>query len=261
LAFIALLLVPIDGLGSPLKDMDRDLRGGDRSRPSKSDSEGENATDDRDEDDSGFGEILALAFVFGGSMSVARVEPSMSGFGGGVALRDNGEALIPYLRVDGASLALNSDDDSVPGLSLAAEAGWGPIAVIGQVAALDDGATRLVLTYGHLAYRMSFGSAVEVDLAFGAGEFDIGDPQRGFSFAMPVRIHPSRFWGIEFIPVFTDFEGANLQDYTVQALVGIDYVSFTLGWRVIETRFDLGAGETALGTRIHGPSVGFSLRY
>ncbi|MEM6533422.1 MAG: hypothetical protein AAF654_12415 [Myxococcota bacterium] len=265
---LLLILTPHLSFAGPLGDMDRDLRGADRdddsddSKDSHDDDDYfDDGFDDDDADDSAFGEILVFAFIFGAEMSVARLEPDWSQYGGGVALRADGEALIPFLRVDGAALFLSADGTDVDGRFVSAEAGWGPLAVSGQLARLDDGEDTVDISYVHGLYRMSFGSAVEIGLGFGAGEFDIGDALSGFSFTTPFRVHPSRYWGLEFVPIWTDFTGASLEDYTIQALLGYDYASVTVGWRFLETRIDIGGGETERGTLIDGPTIGVSLRY
>lgn len=251
-----LAVLPRFGAASDLQQMQRDLREEQDNNTSSEEADGEDSSSaagseaDGDED-SWLAEILYAVLWTGGSISVARVSPEGSTWEGAVAPRKDGEALVPFARLDASAFYSPTSDEDTFGGSLRGELGWGPLAVAGEFRSLNDGVSSLELGYAHGFYRMSFGSAVEFDLGLGAAWLHVDETLTGFSFSTPLRVHPGTHWGLEVVPVWTAFEGGSLADYTFQGVFGGDAHSVTVGWRALRSE----------NAKVDGPQLGYSVRY
>lgn len=167
-----------------------------------------------------------------------------------VAPRRPGEALIPFARFDAGYQFVASD---VSALDLRAEAGYAMAAI--QVRRTEyrekEPKDDLETTGIHALYRMSFGNHFEMDIGLGALVLQRDGSRSGFSFTLPILIHPSDRFGIEFRPAWSDLGGSTIQDYDVTVLVGVRYVSARAGYRWVRAGF----------AHLDGPEVGVAVRW
>lgn len=201
------------------------------------------------DEDSGVAELLeelvvpvAQVIAFGGINSSNRVS------GAGEEPRRSGDALLARLRVDACYQKVEDDVDA---FDLRAEAGYGFFGIQTRHTRFWEvhPADTLGVTQAHLLYRMSFGSQVECDLGVGALLLDGRRTTSGISFTLPLLIHPTRNFGVEFRPAWGDMNGRAVDDYDLAVLLGDRHVSLKLGYRWLMS------GQRDLS----GPEAGVSL--
>lgn len=207
-----------------------------------------------DEDDhsgeSLLAEVILLALASGGVASVERVSETTPREGSLLQLRRRraGEALLPAMRLDATGAWLLRD---IGALHLRGELGWGPVAITANWTRMHEEGDRLDILNEHLVYRMALWSFGELDLALGAGQSAGAKTTWGFSLGIPIRIHPSQHFGVEFTPTWTVFRGSLLQDYHLALVGGTGFVSATVGFRMLRSD----------NVKMQGPTVGVALRY
>ncbi len=189
-------------------------------------------------------ELAGRALSGGGACSLARItdeDPLMVG----LTPRTPGEALIPFVRADISYMDVESDIDA---LDLRTEGGYGPVGAHLNLTRYseDDPKDELSLMRALGLYRMSLGSCMEVDLGAGALWLDGERTTTRFLFSIPVLIHPSEHWGLEFRPAWA----GGLSDYDIGALLSLQYASLKIGYRWVHS----------LNESLDGPYVGFSMR-
>lgn len=166
------------------------------------------------------------------------------------AARSKGEPLLPFVRLD---LAYQDAESDVEAREVAFEAGYGPWAARFQRTAYAEESPQsdLRLSYIQALYRMSFGTAVEVDLGLGGTYLDGIGHSRGPGVSIPVRIYPWERLGFEFRPVWSTINGNPIRDYSLDIVAGWEYVSLTAGYRWVST------GPESL----NGPRLGVVFAY
>ncbi|MCM0080538.1 hypothetical protein L4X63_02940 [Geomonas sp. Red32] len=197
--------------------------------------------------------VLLGGFVYGGMESWYRATGTAPETHGNVSPpepRPIGSALIPILRVD---LAYQPVEHHVDALDVLAQVGYGPVAAQVRHTSYWEGPTSDTMsqTQVHALYRMSFGSHFETDLGFGALVLDGKQTTSGFSFTMPVLIHPSPNFGLEFRPSWSDLNGNTIEDYDMAVLMGAGPCSLKLGYRWFMSE----------NVTLKGPEVGLSVRW
>lgn len=204
-----------------------------------------------------FGEFIGEIFVHpllfvmgsGGSISIARTLGDDT-VKYQVTPRRSGEALIPIVRVDTSYQNVNATVDAV---DIRGEAGYGPLALQIRHTNYQEHAPNdsLKLTQVHALYRMSISDKAEID--FGLGVVDVARQQSlgGISTTLPLLIHPSEFWGVEFRPAWSLVNEHVVSDYDLSLLLGCRYVSLIAGYRWLST------GTASL----NGPHIGLALRW
>jgi len=206
-----------------------------------------------EDDDDGFLDIVVQIVAYGGVNSFDRVSqpqpPLTSGYAGNdhyKRARAPGEPLIPFFRQD---VVYQPYTSGVSTLDYRFEAGYAAFAfAVNRTNYMErDPNDSLTLTRIYGAYRMSFGSSVELDL--GAGTFYIeGNDQNSYSyFTMPVLIHPWKMFGFEFRPAWA----GNVSDHDMAVLINHRFFSLKLGYRILATHTQ----------SLKGPYFGISARY
>ena len=207
-------------------------------------------TDGVNEDDDGidslFSIIVAQLLGYGIIESTARV--SSTAATRGLKPRAPGEALIPYVRAD-ASTAWLIDDD-IQAYRISGQVGWGALAVHAHYSKLTESGPvdDLDLVDISALFRMSFGSYVEIDIGTGGGWFG---KDAGFILSTPIRVHPSEYAGVEFVPSWLFIGDTVVQRYRAVVLAGLPYVSAQAGIQVYKTE----------SVELFGPTVGLVARF
>lgn len=192
--------------------------------------------------------LLFAAVGAGIDVSIARASKDAQRSSAlGVKSRVAGDALLPHARVDSAVAWVDSD---IYAVTVTGETGWGPAALLLNYVGLfeDDSDDRLDVFGALGALRLSAGSHFEVDLALGLGA--VGNTA-GVAFSLPIRVHPSTFWGLEFRPRWTAINSQVFEDYRGVVLFGTRHISVQAGIQVYRTA----------SIDLFGPVVGFALRY
>lgn len=189
-------------------------------------------------------EGFSHGIVYGGIASVERV------FGGDSQCegRKPGEALIPFFALD---LNYQDVDGDVTAWDFRSEIGVGPIAFEARRTEYREDADDLAITGMHGLYRMSAGSLLEVDIGCGALRVSGQDVETGFSVTLPIRLHPSDVFGIEYRPVWSSVNETRISSHDLSVLCGWRHAGLRVGYRWLST-----AGET-----LNGPEIGLSLRW
>lgn len=195
-----------------------------------------------------FQELFLNGIVVGGAGSMARLEEE-----GGyledleIPPRQAGEALIPFVRLDSAWQAAQSD---VTALNTSADLGYGAFAVRVDHTRFweHDPDDELDLTRVYGLFRMSFGAPLEIDLGLGTmianGEEERTDR---FAITVPILFHPHPSFGIECRPTWAD----EITETDLGVLVGARFISIKAGYHWLKSP------EQSL----NGPYLGLSLRY
>jgi hypothetical protein len=165
-------------------------------------------------------------------------------------VRRQGEALIPFLRLDRMYQEVEADVAAWDYLMIV---GYGSLGfqVRSTVYEEKEPADKLRFAEYHALYRMSLGNHVEVDLGAGAMVLKGVQENSGFSVTVPVLIHPSDHYGFEFRPVWSSINENDIQDFDVAFLFGWRYASVKAGYRWVRSPHQ----------SLDGPEMGVSLRW
>ena len=164
--------------------------------------------------------------------------------------REKGEALIPNLRFD---YSWQNASNDIHANDFRFEAGYGAFGFQARKTQFSEQSQNdnLGMTYIHGLLRLSAGNHFEIDPGIGRIELDGNDDNTGFSFTLPVLIHPSKHLGFECRPTWSKINNNSIRDIDIAILTGTDYVSLKAGYRSLRTG----------GENIEGPYVGISIRY
>jgi hypothetical protein len=165
-------------------------------------------------------------------------------------VRRQGEALIPFLRLDTMYQEVEADVAAWDYLMIV---GYGSLGfqVRSTVYEEKEPADKLRFAEYHALYRMSLGNHIEVDLGAGAMVLKGVQENSGFSVTVPVLIHPSDHYGFEFRPVWSSINENDIQDFDVAFLFGWRYASVKAGYRWVRSPHQ----------SLDGPEMGVSLRW
>ncbi len=192
-------------------------------------------------------------FIYGGATSIARMRPeAVEGEAQteGPPLKNRGEPVIPYLRLD----AFYQDTDTaVQAIDGRIEVGWGPIGLQYRHTRYDEDRPddTLDVSQWHVLYRMSFSRYFEVDMGFGSLTLSGNQKHSAFSFTLPIQIRTPWGVGAEFRPSWSTINDNSVDDYTLSAGYGIRFVSASLGYRWFK----------AGGMSLDGPFIGASFYF
>gem|GEM_PF-6089676 len=160
-------------------------------------------------------------------------------------LRNTGNALLPFVRLDGTYQGVSSD---VKALDYRMELGYGPAAIHFDQTRFKESNPddTLKLTQIYALYRMSFGTMVEFDIGLGGASLAGTDTHRSFSWTLPLLLQPMDNVGIEFRPAWTD----RVSDYDIAVLLHYHYTSLKVGYRWLVSEGDALSGPYA-GLSVH----------
>lgn len=193
---------------------------------------------------------LFVAMGEGGANSTKRIDPVEVRPGERIDARKEGEALIPFLRVD---LAYQNVESDVIARDVRAEAGYGAVGfqLRRTVYEEENPPDRLETLQYYLLYRMSFGSFVEVDAGIGSLLLTGKEKNSGLSLTIPVIFHPTDYFGVEFRPAWSTINDNSIHDLDAGVLFGGRYASLRAGYRWFKS------GRESLD----GPYAGVALRW
>lgn len=186
----------------------------------------------------------------GGANSMKRIDPLEARSGERVIPRKDGEALISFLRVD---LSYQEVESDVSAGDLRAELGYGSIGFQLRRTVYEerDPPDTLEAFQYHILYRMSYGTAVEVDLGVGSLFLTGKEKNSGFSVTVPFLYHPVESVGLEFRPAWSAIHENSIYDLDLGVLFGGRYASLRAGYRWFR-----GGHES-----LDGPYAGVALRW
>jgi hypothetical protein len=197
-------------------------------------------------------DLFLIPFIYGtygGLWSMDRVNGTWEYGYEELVPRQEGDLLIPFVRMDGAWQFIDSD---VSGFDFRGEAGYGAFAVSARHTYYqEDDDSDLALTQLYGLWRMSLGNRVELDLGLGSYFLDGNDEVSGFAMTLPLTISPNDYFSIELRPAWFELEEVTNGDFEIAVLTGSRYVNFKLGYRWLTT-------ETST---LDGPLAGFSVHW
>lgn len=164
--------------------------------------------------------------------------------------RQTGDPGIPYIGLNFSYQNLKSD---VEAADVNAEGGFGPLGVHYRFTRFKekDPEYELDLSWLHGVLRLSYTRYLEVGLGFGAIFLEGTGSESGFSFELPIRIEPSRYFGFDYRPTWGWINGNTVGDHDLALRLGTRYVSIRGGYRWTKT------GNSTL----EGPLIGLLLTY
>lgn len=142
--------------------------------------------------------------------------------------RRTGEASLPFFRLD---FGYQDMDTSGHAFDYRLEFGYGPFAIQARDTRFDvpGSADEHDFVQLHALYRMSYAALVEIDLGLGALTVDQPEHRQAFSMTIPILIHPSDHYGLEFRPAWSNVSSERITDYDLNLLLGARYVSLRIG--------------------------------
>ena len=165
-------------------------------------------------------------------------------------LRKNGTVMLPYIRAD---LAYSALEGGIQSIDYSAELGFGPLGVYARQSHYRDydldESLRIDQLYG--LFRLTYFKSFELDFGFGNYKIDGRNTNDDFAFTMPVIIHPTENFGIEFRPVWSQINGNDLRDHTLDVLYDWKYISIKAGYR----------WQKIANARLNGAHIGVVFHY
>lgn len=159
--------------------------------------------------------------------------------------RHLGEATIPFVRIDAAWQRLDKD---LQASDYGIESGYGAFGLVYNRTDLRESnpADELIFHKAYAVLRLSLNDSTELDLGFGALTMEGDRSSTKPIFTMPLRFHPTDWFGMEFRPLWAD----RYSEYDAGILLGWRYVSAKAGYR-----WYVSPAET-----LAGPYLGFALK-
>lgn len=202
-------------------------------------------------------ESIFKAMFYGGFESLARVNSSMNTqlsydrkaedeATNKLGLRKKRSPQVPYVRLDTSYQYVNSN---INAYDYRVALGYGPLAFhYNKIRFLESNPVdTLDLSQLYITYRMSFGSALEIDIGMGKLSVNGNDRSNLSYVTIPVRIHPPGAIGVEFKPAWS----GNISDYDLGVFYHFQYASVKAGYRSLSTNTQ----------SLRGPYVGVTAFY
>lgn len=168
----------------------------------------------------------------------------------GLEPREPGDPLLPLIRLDFAYFDIQSD---VEATDFRLQGGYGPFAVELNPTFYEeqepDDNLDLYRIWG--LYRMSYSDRLEVDLGVGAVILEGNETNAGFSFTTPILVRPYDWLLLEFRPIWSDINGASLNEYEAGVLLNWASIALKAGYR----------WTRGPNMSLNGPFFGLSIRY
>lgn len=165
-------------------------------------------------------------------------------------VRDNGDPLVPKVRLDLAYQYLESD---LAAAAYTIELGyaWGG-AEFRQTRYMEQNPDdKLDFLQLHALFRPMVSEKLQCDVALGP-VWLIGDETTlGWSFGLPFRYWFHENAGVEFRPMWSSFDGTSVSDYDLSLSFRYDYIALRLGYRWVSS-----PQET-----LDGAYIGITFRY
>ena len=209
-------------IAGPLSDLEKESTE-EKQQPSYRSS---NDSSESDSDTSGLVEFVFDVLIFGGANTAERYTYQAPKEEGGL-YREFGDPIQPMFRLQ-SNWFTGSEVDSH---AYKFEAGMGPFGISYQKQSLQDNEDELDLSQFLFHYRMSFGNHVSWDIAFGQGKMKGQSNHQGRVISLPARIRLVDTVHFQYIPTFSDFGGASLNEYEFSLNWQKDHVGLTTGFK------------------------------
>ena len=168
-----------------------------------------------------------------------------------VPLRENGDPLVPLVRIDGAWQDVS---DEIEARDWYGQLGYGAIGVDYRRTCFDQSHPQktLRMEWGHILSRLSYGSQVEVDLGMGIYTLTGEEKTSGFSLTSAVLYYPSDHWGLEFRPTVAWInQDTTVNDFDLALHLRHEAVGLKFGYRWTKST----------NVTLDGPYAGLVLRW
>ncbi len=168
----------------------------------------------------------------------------------GISSRKIGEPLLPIFRADLNYLNVKSDVMAIDGK---VEAGYGPYGFQFRRTHFTEDLPKdkLDLDQFHGLIRFSSKGYLEVDVGIGAIILKGDETNLGFSFTLPLKIYPTQWVGLNFIPTWSIINGNAISNYDLLLPFTRRFFSINAGYRWLNS-----SNES-----LNGPYLGVSFHY
>ncbi len=192
------------------------------------------------------------------SISPDQSEEEWAGSGGRFIFPKHtlGQATAPYVRVDYNWQSVDSETDAN---DVRVEVGYKLVAFHARTTMFSDATDRTdfnqyygVLRYG--GYRPGFlPGTFEFAIGLGVAQIKGDDDDSSGAFTVPLKYHPTDWFGVEFRPAWYRWKDVAVGDYDLSASLGYRYVQLRGGYRWL--------GFRGVDTDLNGPYAGVSVSF
>ena len=165
-------------------------------------------------------------------------------------MRELGDPVIPYVRVDAAYHDVSSDIEAE---DFYAQLGHGALGVDLRYTQFTEEQPRdtLDLLWVHALGRLSYYKHLEIDIGAGMVQMKGNDRNEGFSFTMAALFYPMDWWGVELRPTFAELNSSTLTDIDVSLHLRYSVGGVKFGYRWLKSE----------NLSLTGPYAGVVLRF
>lgn len=155
-----------------------------------------------------------------------------------------------FLRIDAAYQDVETD---VRALDFLGEAGYGGLGILLRDSEYfeDDPSDELTIAYALAIIRLSIEDILIIGGGAGGVIVDGDSAQSGYSFTLPVRIRPIRYFSLEFLGIWSSVNDNPIKDYDIGAVAGHENISAKAGYRWVMTENE----------SLNGPYAGITVRF
>lgn len=167
-----------------------------------------------------------------------------------LALRELGDPVIPYVRLDAAYQDVSSDIEAE---DFYGQLGYGPLGVDLRYTQFSEEQPKdtLDLLWVHALARMSYYKHLEIDIGAGMVQMKGNDRTEGFSFTMAALFYPVDWLGMELRPTFAELNDNTLTDVDLSLHLRYSVGAVKFGYRWLKSE----------NLELKGPYAGVVLRF
>jgi hypothetical protein len=205
----------------------------------------------RDSDDNGIPLDFAISPIGTGLANSMELANGMRlNLDRSLALRELGDPVIPYFRVDTAYQDVSSD---IEAKDFYGQLGYGALGVDLRYTEFTEEQPKdtLDLLWVHALARMSYYKHLEIDMGVGMVQMKGNDRTEGFSFTMAALFYPMDWWGVELRPTFAELNDNTLTDLDLSLHLRYSVGGVKFGYRWLKSE----------NLELKGPYAGVVLRF
>ena len=167
-----------------------------------------------------------------------------------LALRELGDPVIPYFRLDAAQQDVTSD---IEAKDFYGQVGYGALGADLRYTRFTEEQPRdtLDLMWIHILGRFSYYKHVEFDIGAGMVQMEGNDRNEGFSFTMAALIYPIEWLGVEVRPTFAEINNSRLTDTDLSVHLRYSVGAVKFGYRWLKSE----------NMELKGPYTGVIVRF